>query len=143
MRSLHTKPIVCRGCGYETQAKRSDALCNNCSVTSKSIAQKNWHGQEKNKAIKRNTSRKAYEELRQWYWDLKNNPCTDCHKSFHPVSMQFDHVRGKVANISKLLTYKAERAKRLVTEEIEKCDLVCANCHFYREHCRNLYMDGF
>lgn len=66
---------------------------------------------------------------------LKESPCVDCGLSFHPCCMDFDHVRGdKVLVISKMFTCSWER----VLQEIEKCDLVCANCHRIRTNLRRI-----
>lgn len=61
---------------------------------------------------------------------LSNNPCVDC-KEKDIRCLQFDHVRGvKKKDISKLLNegYKLKYLK----EEIEKCEVRCANCHAKR-----------
>lgn len=69
--------------------------------------------------------------------DLKDGPCTDCGGRFPHPAMEWDHVDAdtKVDNISRML----RRRVRLETvlAEIEKCDLVCANCHRIRTHERN------
>jgi len=45
--------------------------------------------------------------------------------------MDFDHVRGaKRFHLSE----SEHKSKRLIKEEIRKCDLVCANCHRIRTH---------
>jgi hypothetical protein len=56
---------------------------------------------------------------------LKEHPCVDCGES-DIVVLDFDHQRDKVELVS-LLThgYSLERLKR----EIDKCEVVCANCH--------------
>lgn len=61
---------------------------------------------------------------------LKNVPCQDCGGRFPPECMDFDHVRGEKlfgigANVSKVPLAK-------LMAEIEKCELVCANCHRIR-----------
>lgn len=57
-------------------------------------------------------------------------PCADCAGSFPSYVMDFDHVRGvKTADVSSLVLRK--NLERLL-EEIEKCDVVCANCHRIR-----------
>ena len=65
--------------------------------------------------------------------EAKQGPCVDCHHTFHPCQMDFDHVRGvKLACVSTLGGYSgAQRPARLVAE-MAKCDLVCANCHRLR-----------
>jgi hypothetical protein len=61
---------------------------------------------------------------------LKDGPCIDCGQKFPAVCMDFDHVRGdKVADIS-TLAYTSTFEK--VLEEIDKCELVCSNCHRIR-----------
>lgn len=56
--------------------------------------------------------------------------CADCSYNKDPVALDFDHVRGeKVANIRKL-TQSASMER--ILEEIEKCEVVCSNCHRIR-----------
>ena len=58
---------------------------------------------------------------------LKDHPCVDCGESDIDV-LDFDHVKGnKVAGIS----YLVGRTKKIsvLLEEIEKCEVRCANCH--------------
>lgn len=69
------------------------------------------------------------ERRREFLNTLKNKPCLDCNQSFPPECMDFDHVRGeKVLGIYQMYTRKMS----LLLEEIEKCDLVCSNCHRIR-----------
>ncbi len=64
---------------------------------------------------------------------IKSEPCSDCGGRFPPVAMDFDHVRGtKFRMVSTMVNYSWER----VLSEIEKCELVCANCHRIRTQCR-------
>lgn len=66
---------------------------------------------------------------------IKSVPCTDCKVQFKPWQMTFDHVRGrKIADVSTLVS--AGRRKAALAE-IEKCEVVCANCHADRTHSRN------
>jgi len=61
---------------------------------------------------------------------IKNAPCTDCGEKYPPYVMDFDHRRDvKCKDISRMLQSSpwAETLK-----ELEKCDLVCANCHRLR-----------
>ncbi|GAA4578450.1 hypothetical protein GCM10023176_54400 [Micromonospora coerulea] len=58
---------------------------------------------------------------------LRDHPCVDCSEG-DPVVLQFDHCRGeKVANISDMV--RRGWSLRTIKLEIEKCDVVCANCH--------------
>ena len=56
---------------------------------------------------------------------FKANPCTDCGES-DPVVLEFDHLRDKAFNIS---SHFRERAWQSILDEMEKCEVVCANCH--------------
>lgn len=67
-----------------------------------------------------NNTRLAYEYL------LKH-PCVDCGEA-DPIVLEFDHVRGeKRWNIADMV--RSGRKWERVLEEIEKCEVRCANCH--------------
>jgi hypothetical protein len=69
---------------------------------------------------------------------LKNVPCTDCDNRFPPYVMDFDHLGDKELNISNdLFSVKFER----ILAEIEKCEVVCSNCHRIRTHNRFQYTE--
>ena len=65
----------------------------------------------------------------EFFWSLKQKPCTDCHIQFHPVAMDFDHLPG-YEKLS-INGFTGMSNTRLV-EETKKCELVCANCHRIR-----------
>ena len=53
------------------------------------------------------------------------HPCVDCGET-DPVVLEFDHLRDKEFNIgSKLANYSWSA----ILAEIEKCEVVCGNCH--------------
>lgn len=56
--------------------------------------------------------------------------CIDCGFNRHPAALDFDHLPGssKVNNISNMLTCSWES----IIKEIDKCEVVCANCHRIR-----------
>lgn len=60
----------------------------------------------------------------------KQKPCMDCQGCFHAEAMEFDHRNGllKLFNLSQA----GNRPLDVVKAEIEKCDVVCANCHRVR-----------
>ena len=66
---------------------------------------------------------RTYTKLREYFWQ---NPCMDCGES-NPVKLQFDHrdPERKLFTIGSRLDKNWEALK----SEIEKCDVVCANCH--------------
>ena len=58
----------------------------------------------------------------------KNKPCCDCGQKFHPCVMDFHHVGEKSFAISEPQGRSIEKIKL----EIEKCVILCANCHRMR-----------
>lgn len=60
--------------------------------------------------------------------------CIDCGYREHPVAMDFDHLPGtkKLFNVSQALW----RPLATILAEIEKCEVVCANCHRIRTYRR-------
>lgn len=74
-------------------------------------------------------------KFKDWYESLKEGPCADCGLEYPPYVMHWDHLPEfeKVASLGDIVQYQ-NRTK--VLEEIAKCELVCANCHAERTHCR-------
>ena len=58
-----------------------------------------------------------------------DHPCVDCGES-DPVVLEFDHLRDKEFDIGHALPYRSWSS---ILAEIEKCDVVCRNCHRRRE----------
>ena len=63
----------------------------------------------------------------------KQVPCADCRRKYPHYVMDFDHVRGEK---SFSLNTAGTRSLEAVRKEIEKCDIVCANCHRKRTYKR-------
>lgn len=66
---------------------------------------------------------------RQFLWDYYSaNPCVDCGES-DPVVLELDHCKGdhKIDRVSALV--HNTRSLTAIQREIDKCDVVCANCH--------------
>jgi hypothetical protein len=64
---------------------------------------------------------------------LLAHPCTDCGEA-DPVVLEFDHVRGKQRDLSKLAHDGVTPAR--LDAEIELCDVVCVCCHRRRTTAR-------
>lgn len=72
-----------------------------------------------------------------WLHERKSKPCVDCGGIFHPAAMTFDHLPGteKIRDISTLVV---RGCMVMAKAEMEKCELVCANCHAVRTYMRRL-----
>ena len=57
------------------------------------------------------------------YFDT--HPCVDCGES-DPVVLEFDHLGDKAFDIATNLSFRNWPS---ILAEIEKCEVVCANCH--------------
>jgi hypothetical protein len=62
-------------------------------------------------------------------------PCCDCGQTFPQCCMDFDHrdPRTKLARVPALI---ANSGWARILAEVDKCDIVCANCHRLRTHVR-------
>ena len=130
----------CKECGIEKELsefyfyRRGDkityyARCNVCHRT----RLKDKYGPTGQKAANRRGSRQTAMDFVN---ANKVDPCYDCGVSYPPYVMDFDHVRGtKFRNIAKMV---GRNSISSIKEEIEKCDLVCSNCHRIRTYNRRL-----
>ena len=70
-----------------------------------------------------------------WAVAYKGGFCVDCDYDFaeHPEAAQFDHIQERgVPNTTSITRIN----KTQMQIELDKCDLVCANCHAIREYHR-------
>jgi len=64
---------------------------------------------------------------------LLDHPCIDCCER-DPVVLEFDHLMAKRDHVSALVCHGASLAR--IAEEIERCEVVCVNCHRRRSAVR-------
>ena len=57
--------------------------------------------------------------------------CADCGYKEHVEALDFDHRPG-VKKVGNIATLKLQAGWAALLEEIDKCDVVCANCHRVR-----------
>ncbi len=85
-----------------------------------------WYAKNKKSEIAHVKRRKL--EIHKWFLKYKSNlRCLKCGED-HVATIDFHHKIGeKEHNISKMVAegYSIKRIKG----EIEKCDVLCANCH--------------
>jgi hypothetical protein len=61
--------------------------------------------------------------------------CADCGFAQHPMALEFDHRPGteKLFNVGEQI---GNKSMDTLWAEIDKCDVVCANCHVIRTESR-------
>lgn len=118
----------CRACGlqagidkfYRSRRRGSSEFCKECFREHRKKVRKSTKSRE--------SQRKSREKRSELVRLAKDSPCVDCGKTFPACTMDFDHVRGeKRFNLS--TAHNSGRSLVQVRREIEKCDLICANCH--------------
>ena len=91
-----------------------------------------WHAENKahhNALIHARNKRIEAENQRRIFEYKLEQGCVDCGER-DPTVLEFDHLRGKVAAVSALLRYT--HSWEALLREIEKCEVVCSNCHTRR-----------
>ena len=111
-------------------------VCRECQQ--QQMKERYSNNKDKVRAINKVSKYNAREESREFvYQYLCKNPCVDCGKS-DPRILTFDHVRGrKRGNIADMIGNGW--ATQTIKIEIEKCEVVCFNCHMRRERRKHPY----
>ena len=117
--------------------KRSGILrgvCKRCNNTGSTEHYQRYKQYYKDKAKKRLAI--IREEYRNRIFEyLAAHPCVDCGEG-DPIVLEFDHTRGKkVTTISTMIRHAY--GWEAIQQEIQKCDVRCANCHRRRTYERN------
>ena len=71
------------------------------------------------------------ERNREFVNEIKAKGCVDCGLDDIRV-MEFDHLGDKVGNIADMVVAPVGLEK--LAAEVEKCEVVCANCHRIRTY---------
>ncbi len=72
--------------------------------------------------------------MRNYINKVKNVSCMDCGIKYPPYVMDFDHRDKKSKDIDVGRMINGGWSKEKVDKEIEKCDIVCSNCHRIRTY---------
>ena len=124
---------ICSKCKVEKSTsafhKRGESYQTRCKVCLVEVARFDFQVNKERIYLQR---RQRRIEFIAWTRSLKTGTCTDCKLSFHPVAMQWDHRPGEVKLMSVSALSDGRASKERILKEIEKCDLVCSNCHAIR-----------
>ena len=137
---INMEEIVCTRCGYvktldEFNYKNKDLdirkpHCKECDK----LIRKNFYIEHKDRVYKSvlHRNKELTKRNRQFVWDyLLKHPCVDCGET-NPIVLEFDHKDRvkKINSISRMVGSNNSLMK--LQEEINKCDVRCANCHKIR-----------
>src|SRR5881409_2593894 len=69
---------------------------------------------------------------------VRRQPCNDCGETFAPYVMQFDHRDPSTKKFWLTSSRAILKNRQELIAEVEKCDIVCANCHAIRTYAQLL-----
>lgn len=131
----------CTDCGqtkvkdeFSVNKSKKDGLNYRCKVCQNKYF-KEYYKKNKKKHLKavRKRNKRVEKELKSFIDSLKQKPCLDCGVQYPPCVMDFDHVTG-TKKFAIAMAARLGASKKKVLKEIQKCELVCANCHRIRTH---------
>ena len=98
-------------------------------------AQRRYYEENKDKYLARHQNRAS--RLKLYLEDFKSGKkCLDCEIAYPHYMMDFDHVRGrKRFEVSSIRSFSSIEDLQI---EIDKCDLICSNCHRHRTWMRQV-----
>jgi hypothetical protein len=83
---------------------------------------------------RKNSIRKFVEEHKE-----QNSECADCGISYPPHMLDFDHLGDKEFGIAHAV--HLNKSLEDLKKEIDKCEIVCANCHRHRTYMRSIKLN--
>lgn len=89
-----------------------------------------WYADNRNKRQQYANDRNR--ERKKFWIEYKGGKCEDCSGTFPPCVFDFHHEGEKDMNPSSAITMSFENQKK----ELDKCILLCANCHRVRHFSR-------
>jgi hypothetical protein len=115
---------------FNVRRKSADGRQASCRECNKAYHYANW---DRHMAQIRARTKRVRQQAREFVVDyLRSHPCVDCGEA-DIVVLEFDHLRDKEANVSEYV--RMGQLSRALAE-IEKCEVVCANCHRRRTSTR-------
>jgi hypothetical protein len=125
---------LCSKCQKQPRLENHPAYCRDC----RNQYSREWRSKNPgrrtpiNKEAAKKWAKTRRERNRDYVTAAKEGkPCADCGISYPAVAMQFDHAGSKkdmCLGRAASQTWSIERLQA----EINKCEIVCANCHAVR-----------
>jgi len=91
---------------------------------------RNWR--RNNKEYIKEKQRETKRQRKLWAINYLGGTCQSCGGVFHPAVYEFHHLDPitKDRDPSKMMSLSVDRLQN----ELNKCELLCANCHRLRHH---------
>ena len=116
---------------FSIMNKKTGKICSMCKDCKREYDREYWKNNKETKGEIKNENAKKNRIVKRKYIIelLKKSVCVDCGNSDWRV-LEFDHKdrKNKVFNIADSVSYSIMK----IQTEIDKCDIVCANCHNIR-----------
>lgn len=117
--------VVCEPCREAHRKYENERRKKNPERTREQ--NRRWRNENKEKA--RTANNKLNASRTRFLRDYKlSKGCMDCGYNEYPEVLEFDHLRDKMFQLGS----GSRNAWHKVLEEIDKCEVVCANCHRVR-----------
>jgi hypothetical protein len=133
---VESETKICTKCGCEkvlllfSARKRSkDGRSSWCRECFKTYWDKRYYENHEHYRNSHNESREKLRErnARKVFEYLANHPCINCGES-DPIVLEFDH-RDRIDKIESVSILVRNSSWKRIEFEIQKCDVLCANCH--------------
>lgn len=116
---------------YSNNATRKDGLqdfCKECAKVKQALYYRD------NSEYYKRKSREKKKNISEIIKKIKSEtPCFDCGQKYPYYVMDFDHISDKKIEISKISN---KGSLSLFKTELDKCQIVCSNCHRIRTYNR-------
>jgi hypothetical protein len=126
----------CTKCGIEKllnefacRTKSRDGHSVACKICMKLYHREYWKGDSRRRKKLKDNWRLARENTHKQVADLlKNSACVQCSESKF-LTLQFDHIDTSLKEFDISTAITKGRPWHIIKAEIEKCQILCANCH--------------
>lgn len=124
---------TCRKCGhtlsldrFNKNRSRKDGLSTQCKDCNKANLKRHYSN---NTDYYKSKTENRRRELHSWYSELKAElSCQECGED-HPACLHFHHRDPSKKEIALSKIWISGWGMKRIQEEIDKCDVLCANCH--------------
>lgn len=129
----------CKQCGvlkplseYNKRSQNKDGLNTKCRQCTKANAKKHYHTNPSRKLTIMNRTKENCDKKKDYILNYLNiHPCAKCGES-DIRCLEFNHLKNKEHNIADML--RNNRSLLAIQSEIDKCEVLCANCHAKHSH---------